>query len=383
MKISNVNGYVINFPQNPPWGYSKGWVTSAPTLLVEILTDEGIIGWGEAYGPPKSIYEVILSLFPEIIADANPFETEKLWSNLRHEIRDHSQGGVAMAAISAVDIACWDIKGKALNTPICKLLGGPVRTELTCYGSAIRYTKDPDDSNKLQDPIQPARVMLDQGFTSIKLAVGLLDIGDDLGRIKRIRDFLPSDIALMIDANHAYTPRTAIELVKRLETMDIFWLEDALSQDDLPGYKSLRRSTSISLASGETLSGRPAFRDILLGNIFDVLIPEIGLVGGLTEAKKIFDMSDTFGVECTPHGFASVIGTAAAIHLAASHAPNPSSPGSVSLPFEWTPSPFDRFGNLAVDPLIFHRGKVEVPIDRPGLGIEIDRNALRVLVGHD
>ena len=139
MKIANINGYVINFPQNPPWGYSKGWVTSAPTLLIELLTDDGVVGWGEAYGPPKPIYEVIQSLFPGSISGGDPFETEKLWGKLRHEIRDHSQGGVAMAAISAIDIACWDIKGKALNTSVCNILGGPVRSELTCYGSAIRY----------------------------------------------------------------------------------------------------------------------------------------------------------------------------------------------------------------------------------------------------
>ena len=380
MKISNINGYVISFPQNPPWGYSKGWVTSAPTLLIELSTDSGIVGWGEAYGPPKPIYEVIQSFFSESIFGVDPFETEKLWGKLRHEIRDHSQGGVAMAAISAIDIACWDIKGKALNTSVCSMLGGAVRTELTCYASAIRYTKDPDQSDSLVDPVVPARVMLDQGFSAVKLAIGMLSIGDDLARIKRVREFLPSDIGLMIDANHAYTSRAAIELANKLEAIDIFWLEDPLAQDDLPGYHSLRQATSIPLAGGETLSGRPAFRDILLENVFDILIPETGLVGGLTEAKKVFDMSDTFGVECTPHGFASVIGTAAAIQLAASHAANPFSSGSRSLPVEWTPPPLDRFGNLALNPLRCQDGKVAVPLDQPGLGVEIDRDALRGLI---
>ena len=94
-------------------------------------------------------------------------------------------------------------------------------------------------------------------------------------------------------------------------------------------------------------------------------------------------MSDAFGVECTPHGFASVIGTAAAVQLAASHATNPSSPGSKSLPMEWTPSPLDRFGNLALNPLRCQDGKVVVPLEKPGLGVEIDRNALKALIASD
>ena len=379
MKITGIEGYMLDFPQDPPWGYSKGWVTSAPTLLIEVSTDEGITGWGEAYGPPGPIHELIQNLSGPNVTGADPFETEKIWGMLRHEIRDHSQSGIAMAAISAIDIACWDIKGKALNTPVCKLLGGPVHETLHCYASAIRYTKDPDQSDALTDPVVPAKRYLEQGFSAIKLAIGMLDISEDIERIKSVREFLPSDVDLMIDANHAYNSRTAKQLAKQIEDLDIFWLEDPLSQDDIPGYRSLRASTSIPLAGGETLSGRPAFRDILVEDIFDVIIPETGLAGGLTETKKIFDLTDVFGVGCTPHGFASVIGTAAAIHLAASHAPNPFTTGSESLPFEWTPPPLDRFGNLAIDPLRCVDGKVVVPIERPGLGVEIDRDALRIL----
>jgi D-galactarolactone cycloisomerase len=381
MKITSVNGYVLNFPQDPPWGYSKGWVTSAPTLLIELSTNEGISGWGESYGPPRPIFEMIQNLTSLNVIGSDPFQTEKLWAMLRHEIRDHSQGGIAMAAISAIDIACWDIKGKALNAPVCKLLGGPVREELECYASAIRYTKDPDQSDSLADPVTLAKIFVDQGFSAIKLAIGMLSISEDIVRIKRVREFLPPDVDLMIDANHAYNSRVAIELAKQIENLDIFWLEDPLAQDDLPGYQSLRQSTSIPLAGGETLSGRPAFRDVLAENIFDVLIPETGLAGGLTEAKKIFDLSDVFGVGCTPHGFASVVGTAAAIHLAASHAPNPSSTRSETLPFEWTPSPLDRFGDLAITPFECANGKIAVPIERPGLGVEIDRDILGRLTG--
>ena len=147
--------------------------------------------------------------------------------------------------------------------------------------------------------------------------------------------------------------------------------------DDLPGYESLREAVGLPLAGGESLLGRAGFRDFLTRRVFDVAIPETGLAGGLTECKKIADLAWTFGVECTPHGYASVVGTAAAIHLAASLLPQPPSGSAKPLPFEWAPEPFSRLGGLAADGFDFDHGKIRVPLDRPGLGVELDRAALK------
>jgi D-galactarolactone cycloisomerase len=379
MKITHIDGYPLDFPQQPPWAYAKGWVTSAPALLIEVHTDEGISGWGEGYGPPAPTLAMIRSLCGPVVIGADPFRTEDLWSRLYHDARDFAAASGAMAAISAIDIACWDIKGKALGVPVCTLLGGAVRTELPCYASAVRYQRQPDDTSglALADPSDLALTFVDQGFKAIKMTVGLLEPAEDLRRVRRVRDALPADVELMIDANHAYTARQATTIGLALQELNVTWFEDPLPPDDLPGYEALRSRLTIALAGGETLTTRAGYREVLTRHLLDIILPETGLAGGLTECKKIIDLAYIFGVECTPHGYASVVGTAAALHLAAAmpHQPSPTRPAL--LPFEYAPEPFSRLGDLLNQPFEFQQGVLQVPLDRPGLGAEIDREALK------
>jgi D-galactarolactone cycloisomerase len=377
MKITHIEGYPLDFPQRPAWGYAKGWVESAPALLIEVQTDEGISGWGEGYGPPIPILAMIRSLCEPVVIGADPFRTEALWARLYHEARDFAASSTALAAISAIDIACWDIKGKALNVPVCTLLGGPVRTALPCYAASVRYLRNEDDSNKLADPVELALQFVGQGFKAMKVTVGLLDPQEDLKRVQRVREALSSEIDLMIDANHAYTARQATAVGQALQEMNVIWFEDPLPPDDLPGYESLRARLILPLAGGEALTTRAGYREVLTRRLFDIVLPETGLAGGLTECKKIVDMAYAFGVECTPHGYAAIVGTAAAMHLAAALPPQPSPTRPNLLPFEYAPEPFSRLGDFALQPLELRDGVLHVPLDRPGLGVELDRDALR------
>ncbi len=377
MKITRIDGYPLDFPQRPAWGYAKGWVTSAPALLIEVHTDEGISGWGEGYGPPAAVLAAIRSLCEPVAIGADPFRTEALWGRVYHDARDFTTSGVALAALSAVDIACWDIKGKALKVPVCTLLGGPVRTELPCYASAVRYLRDPDDSTGLADPATLALDFVSQGFGAVKMTVGLLSPEEDLKRVRRVREALPAGTGLMIDANQAYTARQATGVGLALQDLGVTWFEDPLPPDDLPGYEALRSRLTVALAGGETLSTRVGFREALVRHLFDIILPETGLAGGLTECKKIVDMAYAFGVECTPHGYASAIGTAAAVHLAAALPFQPSPVRPALLPFEYAPAPFSRLGGLMTQPFDVRDGVLRVPLDRPGLGVEIDREALK------
>ena len=376
MKITGIAAYVLDFPQQPAWAYAKGWVDSAPALLVEVETDEGISGWGEGYGPPHPIREMIRRFCEPVTLGADPFRTEALWSRLYHEARDFAASSTALAAISAIDIACWDIKGKALGVPVCTLLGGAVRARLPCYASAVRYLRQPGGDG-LADPRELALEFAHGGYQAIKMTVGLLEVAEDIDRIRRVREALPQGIALMVDANHAYTARQAVELGLALQDLSVAWFEDPLPPDDLPGYETLRQRLTLALAGGETLVGRAGYREFLVRRLLDIILPETGLAGGLTECKKIVDMAYAFGVECTPHGYASAVGTAAALHLAAAlpYQPSPLRPGL--LPFEHAPEPFSRVGDFLVQPFEFRDGFLVVPLDRPGLGVEIDRQAFR------
>jgi D-galactarolactone cycloisomerase len=156
----------------------------------------------------------------------------------------------------------------------------------------------------------------------------------------------------------------------------VAWFEDPLPPDDLPGYAALRPRVAIPLAGGEALGGLAGYREVLARRLFDIILPETGLAGGLTECKKIVDMAYAFGVECTPHGYASAVGTAAALHLAAALPPQPSPARPALLPFEWAPEPFNRVNELLQTPFEVTAGQIQVPIDRPGLGVEIDRASL-------
>ncbi len=377
MKITRIEPYPLDFPQHPAWAYAKGWVESAPALLVEVHTDEGLSGWGEGYGPPAPVWAMIRSLCEPVAVGADPFRTEDLWSRLVHDARDFAASSTALAAISAIDIACWDIKGKALGVPVCVLLGGPVRPALPCYASAVRYLRDPKDAGALADPAELAQDFARNGFQAMKMTVGLLDPAEDLKRVRRVREALPASVGLMVDANHAYTARQAAAMGRALEDLNIGWFEDPLPPDDIPGYEALRPRLSIPLAGGEALTGRSGYREVLTRHLFDIILPETGLAGGLTECKKIADMAYSFGVECTPHGYASAVGTAAALHLAAAlpYQPSPARPGL--LPFEYAPEPFSRVADLLVEPFDLKDGVLQVPLDRPGLGVELDREALR------
>ncbi len=377
MKITRIDGHPLDFPQRPPWGYAKGWVPSAPALLIEVHTDEGVSGWGEGYGPPLAVLAALRSLCEPPALGADPFRTEGLWARLLHDARDFTAAGVALAAISALDIACWDIKGKALGVPVCTLLGGPVRETLPCYASAVRYLRRPDDPTALTDPADLALDFAAQGFSAVKMAVGLLSAEEDLKRVRRVRAALPPGVGLMVDANQAYTARQATPVGLALQDLGVAWFEDPLPPDDLPGYETLRTRLSMALAGGETLSTRAGYREVLTRRLFDVILPETGLAGGLTECKKIVDMAWAFGVEASPHGYASAVGTAAAVHLAAALPCQPSPARPDLPPFEWAPGPFSRVADLMTRPFEVRDGVLRVPLDRPGLGVEIDLDALR------
>ena len=383
MKITRVDAYALDFPQEPAWAYAKGWVSSAPALLVEVHTDEGITGWGEGYGPPQPIAAMLRSLCEPVVIGADPFRTEDLWQRLVHDARDFAASSTAMAAISAIDIACWDIKGKALGVPVCALLGGAVRSALPCYGSAVRYLRKPgaaansSAAQDLADPVDLALQFAGLGFGAIKMTVGLLPVAADLERARRVREALPATVGLMVDANHAYNVRQATQVGLALQDLAVLWLEDPLPPEDLPGYEVLRQRLSLPLAGGEALIGRSGYREVLVRHLLDIILPETGLAGGLTECKKIVDMAYAFGIEATPHGYASAVGTAAALHLAASlpYQPSPTQPDL--LPFEYAPAPFSRVADLPLLPFDFHDGVIQVPLDRPGLGVEVDREALK------
>lgn len=369
MKITAVNVHPMSAPIREPFAFSQARVGTRVALLVEIETDEGIVGWGEGYGPPRLLAAVVEN-YAELLVGADPLAGEAVWEALYNRLRDHGQKGVVIQGLSAVDIALWDIRGKAFGVPVHRLMGGPLRTEVQAYATGL-YLKD------WADPAiglaEEAAGYVDEGFRAMKLKVGF-GIDHDVRMTDAVRAAIGEQPALMIDANHGYDAVSAIALGRCVEHHRIGWFEEPVPPEDLRGYREVKAALSIPVAGGECEFTRFGFRDILAERMFDVVQPDTCAAGGLSECKKIADMAAAFGVRYVPHVWGTGIAIASALQLLAVVPRNPPGlyPNEPILEFDQSEHPF-RF---EVTPRLRHEnGIVRIPTG-PGLGVEVDRDAV-------
>lgn len=368
MKITEVEVAVLRHRLSQPFGFSQWWFEARTCCLVMVRTDEGLTGYGECYGPPEPIKAVIDSVYtPLILRGADPLDNEPLWERMYNRMRDYGQKGVAVAAISGVDIALWDLKGKATGLPVCKLLGGPFRDRVQAYATGLYFTETDDLPGVLA---AEAAGYVAQGFHAVKMKVGL-GLAADTANIRAVRAAIGSDITLMADANHAYDPKEAIRLGRVLEAHGADWFEEPVPPEDIAGYVEVKAALDIAIAGGEAEYTRWGFRELLGRRAVDIVQPDTCSAGGLTECKRILALASAHGIRYTPHVWGSAVGLAANLHLAAVVPDNPPSLYPTPLLFE-----FDRTENLfrdclATQPIEQRDGVIAVPTG-PGLGLEID-----------
>lgn len=339
--------------------------------MVKITTDQGVYGWGEGYGPADVIQKGIALLEPLLIGK-NPLENESLWFEMYRKTLDFARRSVLFAAISAIDIALWDIKGKALNLPVSTLLGGQHRNKVVPYATGLYFS---DSKTLEEDLVAEAKDYVNKGFKAIKMKVGL-SIKQDVRNVKSVRAAIGPDIQLMVDSNHAYSLREAVELARKIESYNIGWFEEPVSPEFYEQYAQLRNKTSIPIAGGECEYLRYGFLQLLQNKSVDIAQVEICASGGLTEAKRIASLASSFGVEVIPHVWGTGIGFHAALHFIANIEPLPGRLFPPDIFIE-----YDRTENAIRDRLTFptvkmDKGYIEVP-QSPGLGIDIDPIALK------
>ena len=373
MKITDVICHQLAADVETPFTSSRGWLYGKrQTLIVEIHTDAGIVGWGECYGPPAISRAAIESVFKAQVVGLDPFDVEVIWEHLYNRIKDYGASGMTISAISGIDIALWDIIGKTLSKPVHKLIGGAFRERVLAYATGL-YFKDFD--RLTEEAVEEAAAFKARGFRAVKMKIGLGDLDRDVARVAAVRDELGAEIRLMVDANHCFSVPDAIRIGRRLQELDIYWFEEPISPEDLDGYVVVTRALDMAVAGGENEFTRYGFRDILVRKAMDIVQPDICAAGGLTECKKIAAMAAAHGVECVPHAWGSAIGLAATLQFLAALPDQPPSlfPMPLMLEFEQEENPFrDR---LAVTPIEHKDGYVDIP-NGPGLGIEIDRTVL-------
>jgi D-galactarolactone cycloisomerase len=373
MKIQKVTCHVLNTPIERPFTSSRGWLyKTRGTCLVEIETHDGIVGWGECYGPSAVAKAFIDTQFAPRIIGRDPFDVEVIWEELYNRIKDYGAKGMSIAAMSGIDIALWDIVGKTCGKPVHKLLGGAFRSEVKAYATGLYFV---DMDNLVKEAVEEAKGYVKDGFRAIKMKIGMGSIDKDFERVAAVREAIGSDINLMVDANHCFSVPVAIRLGRKLEELDIDWFEEPISPEDIDGYVEVTRALDMAVAGGENEFTRWGFRDAIARKAMDIVQPDVCAAGGLTECKKIAAIASAHGVECVPHAWGSVVGLAATLHFLASIPDQPPSlfPFPPLLEFEQCENPFRDF--LGREPIYQVQGIVSVPTGA-GLGVDLDRKVI-------
>ena len=361
MIITDVEVLCLRIPDR-----DKTCVWGEDAVIVRVHTDEGIVGIGESDTSPMMVKAFIetpnsnLACFGlrELLVGENPLEIQKLWDKMYDDSSYMGRRGGGIHAMSAVDIALWDIASQHYGVPIHTLLGGKYREKIKAYGTFIPED-DPETCGK------QAVAMVEKGFRAIKFGGGSfgLNADHDVAVVKSVRQAVGPDIELMIDMVSRWrTYGNALAMSRRLEPFNLVWIEEPVPSDNLDSYARLTSAATQKISGGEILTTRYEFRDFIEQGKPDIVQPDITRCGGISEMKKIGEMADLAGIQLVPHGFSTGILLSATVQfLAASRF------GDL---IEYSLSDSPLFTDLVTNRIVFEDGYVTVP-DTPGLGVNL------------
>lgn len=368
MKITNVEAIVLKQPGEIKM-IGDG---SQDTVLIKVETDAGITGWGECDSSPyivKAIVEtpashIVCRGLRDIVVGQDPFDVEKIWYDMYRDSYYYGRRSVGIHAMSGIDIAIWDILGKATGKPVHKLLGGRFHEKIRAYASLLMPETEEETREK-------AKEYLGQGFTAMKFGWGGLGKSKekDIRLVKAAREAMGEDATMMLDIGYLWENSKYAEMMcKELEKYNPYWIEEPMISDDVEGFAKLSGKTTLRIASGEELTGLYEYKELIEKGGIDIVQPDMSRCGGLTIAKKIADMALLKGIELCPHAFKSGILMAASIQLLAAYR------GTPLLEYCSQETVLSK-GLLKNHFALNADGTVTVP-DTPGLGIEIDEEAV-------
>ena len=373
MKIADIRVHVLQSPLEQPFAFSQGWVHRRSATLVEVVSDTGLVGWGEAFAQgleaPQIAAAAIEHALKPLVLGADPLDIEVLWHRMVHHSRDFGRKGSVVAAISAIDIALWDLAGKHYGQPVHRLLGGAFRTRVQPYATGFYRIRGQGERDRLVDE---ALAHFEAGFRLMKVKLGY-GVDDDIEVIRAIaRAVEGRGVTLMVDTNHAYGRAEALRLGWVLDELDLRWYEEPVAPEDIDGYCELRRRLRTPIAGGENEHTLYGFRDLLGRHAVDIAQPDIGSCGGITGARHIVALAQAHGIEVNPHVWGSAVAQAASLQVLAALPVTHHSLFSREpvLEYDRSSHPFRR--DLVAAPMELDGGVVRIP-DAPGLGIEVLR----------
>ncbi len=365
MKITDVEAIYLRSEQ-----VKEQCDSGQDALIVRVSTDAGISGIGEVDSNPMAAKGAIEGPFShttasglrELVIGEDPFETEKIWHKMYRGNIYGGRRGAGFHAMSGIDIALWDIKGKALGLPIWKLLGGGFHQQIRPYASSL-WGPTPAATRDL------AKRYIDRGFTAVKFGWDPMgqDEETDIALVREARKGL-GDADLLVDAGLVWDAKTAIQRARAFEDYNIFWLEEPLLPDDYEGYRKLSQAVDTRIAAGEEESNRGSFIDLMDRGRIDIVQVDLTRVGGFTEAMKIASLAQDRGLPVVNHGFTTYINVAAALHFLNSIS------NSFILEFVAEEETTLR-DHITKQRITARDGMLDIP-QEPGLGIDLDEEAI-------
>jgi len=367
MKITKVEALYLRLPD-----IKEQCDSGQDALIVRVETDAGITGIGEVDSSPLAVKgaidgpfsHTITSGLGHLVTGEDPFETEKIWHKMYNANVYSGRRGIGIHAMSGIDMALWDIKGKALGLPVWKLLGGGFHSRIRCYASSL-FGPTPEATGDL------ARRFRDRGFQAVKFGWHPMgqDERTDIALVREARRGLGDDADLLIDAGLVWDAKTALQRANAFSEQRIFWLEEPLRADDYDGYRKLSEATSVRIAAGEEESNRLSYLELMDRGRIDVVQVDLTRCGGFTEAMKIASLAQDRGLPVANHGFTTYINVTAALHWLNS-IPN-------ALICEFVAEEETNLREqLTRQKLRAKDGYLDIP-QEPGLGIDLDEEAIR------
>jgi D-arabinonate dehydratase len=362
MRITDVEAITVHISLPKPVWVGKRELTYRDHTLVKIHTDDGIIGWGHTfgYGAAKIITQIVREILQPFLLDQDPLANERLWESMFYGTQQFGRKGAVVRAISAVDIALWDVKGQSAGLPLYKLLGA-YRDRIPVYVSGGYYRRG-EGLKELQAEME---TWAERGFKGVKMRVGMLSVADDMERIRVAREALGDEAHLMLDAEYVWEDaNAAITAIKHFEEFNPYWIEGPASLNKIQTHARIRRAVSTPIATGGQEYTRWGFFEWIREQAIDIVQADVIVVGGITEWLKVAHIADIFDLKVSPHANWNIHS-----HLVAA------TPNALFVEYFDPAAEIKVFDKVIKDPVVPVDGYISPP-DRPGYGITFDEDRI-------
>jgi L-alanine-DL-glutamate epimerase-like enolase superfamily enzyme len=367
VNIVEVKAYPSSFPIPAANRVALGIGTAVKrdAVVVKVVTDEGVVGWGEAHHgrAHTAVAKLIDTTLRQLVLNSDAFDVVGVWEKMyRFQLASHGMGAGACLAMSGIDMALWDIRGKALGVPLYRLLGGS-RKPIPAYAGGVSLGYQPP-----QALVEEAGKSLAQGYKALKLRVGDT-VANDVQRIRAVREAFGAEVVILTDANIGYAPQDVRRVMPALDELGVGWLEEPFPAHDYRGYREAKSWGRTPLAAGENHYTRFEFNRLIEDGAITLLQPDLSKTGGVTEALRIAALASAWKLPIHPHSSMSGLNHAASIHFLAAIDNGGYFEGDVSRANRFrdelveNPGAIDRDGNVW-------------PLDKPGLGLEVNEEFL-------